>query len=406
MSEATDAAGPAKLDAAFDLKPLMFEAFACTMALMAFVAVIGPIARILGLAPWQVGAAVTVAGLAWLIFARIWGAASDRRGRRALMLFGLSGFVLSYGALCLFLDAALRIGLPAMASFIGIVVLRTLAGVFYAAVPATSAALIADHTPPEERTKALAALGATNGVGMVVGPALAGLIAPYHLSWPLYGIAVLPLLALIVIWRTLPRTEHHAPPERQRLKLFDPRLRRAMAIAFLSMFAVAVAQIIVGFYALDRLGLEPGEAARAAGVALTAVGFALIGAQVLVRQINWPPARLIAIGGVVSALGFGAAFFAASPPVLWASYFVAAAGMGWVFPAFSTLAANAVEAHEQGATAGAVSSMQGLGVILGPLAGTLVYGIDEGAPYLMIAAAMLLAAALAPRTALRAKGAR
>ncbi|MGV3482751.1 MAG: hypothetical protein ACO1O3_22560, partial [Sphingobium sp.] len=61
---------------AFSMKPLMFESFVCSMAMMAFVALAGPIARVIGLAPWQVGAAMTVAGVAWMLMARVWGAAS------------------------------------------------------------------------------------------------------------------------------------------------------------------------------------------------------------------------------------------------------------------------------------------------------------------------------------------
>ncbi|EIE45585.1 TPA: MFS transporter, partial [Pseudomonas aeruginosa] len=41
-----------------DLRPLMFETFVCTLAVMSFVALVGPLARKLGLAPWQAGAAV------------------------------------------------------------------------------------------------------------------------------------------------------------------------------------------------------------------------------------------------------------------------------------------------------------------------------------------------------------
>lgn len=74
--------GLAVRDARFRLWPLMFEGFACSLSMMAFVAIIGPLARIMGLAPWQVGTAVTSAGVAWIVFARIWGAASDRFGRR------------------------------------------------------------------------------------------------------------------------------------------------------------------------------------------------------------------------------------------------------------------------------------------------------------------------------------
>ena len=64
----------------FDLRPLLIANMACTMAMMAFVSLIGPLARVLGLAAWQAGAAVTVSGLLWMLLARPWGLASDRLG--------------------------------------------------------------------------------------------------------------------------------------------------------------------------------------------------------------------------------------------------------------------------------------------------------------------------------------
>ena len=57
----------------FSMRPLMFENCVCTLSMMSFVALIGPIARLLGLAPWQAGMAVTVGGLAWVLLARRWG---------------------------------------------------------------------------------------------------------------------------------------------------------------------------------------------------------------------------------------------------------------------------------------------------------------------------------------------
>ncbi|NER62508.1 MFS transporter, partial [Pseudomonas sp. MAFF212428] len=54
----------------FDLRPLLVANMACTMAMMAFVSLIGPIARVLGLAAWQAGTAVTVAGVIWMLLAR------------------------------------------------------------------------------------------------------------------------------------------------------------------------------------------------------------------------------------------------------------------------------------------------------------------------------------------------
>ncbi|MNJ79667.1 Major Facilitator Superfamily protein [compost metagenome] len=64
--------------------------------------------------------------------------------------------------------------------------------------------------------------------------------------------------------------------------------------------------------------------------------------------------------------------------------------MGFVFPAFSALAANAMDASEQGATAGSMGAAQGLGVVIGPLAGTLIYAVDPRLPYLIVAGLLLL----------------
>ncbi|EMV8752335.1 MFS transporter, partial [Escherichia coli] len=69
--------------------------------------------------------------------------------------------------------------------------------------------------------------------------------------------------------------------------------------------------------------------------------------------------------------------------------------MGWVFPAFSALAANAVQPHEQGAAAGSVGAAQGLGIVLGPLAGTLLYEVGPGVPYLLVGVLLALVALLA-----------
>ena len=54
---------------AFDIRPLLFAHTACTIAMMAFVSLIGPIARVLDLAPWQAGAAMTVSGVIWMLLA-------------------------------------------------------------------------------------------------------------------------------------------------------------------------------------------------------------------------------------------------------------------------------------------------------------------------------------------------
>lgn len=382
---AIDPSSSSPAEARFSLKPLLAANTACTMAMMAFVAIVGPLARQLRLPAWQAGAAVTVGGVLWMLLSRSWGAASDRRGRRAILLTGVGGFALSYWAMCAVLVASLRFMPSALLVLSGLLLTRGAIGAFYAAIPSTGQALIADYVPAQRRAGAMASLGAANAVGMVLGPALAAALAQYSLSLPLYVTALLPATGWLVLWKALPRQEHHATALPSALRVTDARLRRPMAVAFIAMFCVAIAQITVGFFAIDRLHLAPGPAARAAGIALTAVGIGLMASQLVVRKLDWSPLRLIRTGAVVSALGFGATAMAATPTWLAACYFVAAAGMGGVFPAFAALAANAVEGHEQGAAAGSVGAAQGLGIVLGPLIGTLLYEFGAGVPYLLVA---------------------
>jgi MFS family permease len=232
-------------------------------------------------------------------------------------------------------------------------------------------------------------------MGLVLGPAAAAWLSQFSLSAPLYGMALLPLLAWWVLWRALPLEASRAKAGEAPMRLADARLRRPMAVAFVAMSGVGIAQITVGFYALDRLGLDPAAAARAAGIALTLVGVALVLSQLLVRRLTLTPQRMIRIGGIVAACGFGATVWVSTVWGLWACYFVSAAGMGWIFPAFAALAANAVDPHEQGATAGSIAAAQGLGMVTGPLIGTLLYAAGPAVPYLLVAC-MLLAMALWP----------
>lgn len=379
----------------FDLRPLMVANMACTMAMMAFVSLIGPIARVLGLATWQAGAAVTVSGVIWMVLARPWGQASDRFGRRRILLLGTAGFTFAYWALCLFIDTSLRFLPSAALAFIGLMLGRGLIGVFYAAIPVGCNALIADNVEPQHRAKAMAALGAANACGLVVGPAIAALLSRYSLSLPFYAMAFLPLMAFLVLRYQLKAQELHLRQAPRKVHLNDPRLRRPMAVAFVAMLCVSVAQITVGFFAIDRLGMSPADAAQTAGIALTMVGFALICSQLVVRRLEWPPLRLIRVGAMVAALGFSGSIMVDSAWGLWLGFFVSASGMGLIFPSFAALAANAVEASEQGATAGSIGAAQGFGVVIGPLTATLIYGIEPRLPYL-VAAALLLLVALWP----------
>lgn len=380
------------------LPALVLAALIGTMAMMSFVAVIGPVVRLLGLSEWHAGLSVTAAGVLWMLAARRWGQLSDRIGRKRVLLLAMGAYTGVYLALAMFIDVALQVTPPVVVSVLVLVGARGLIGLFYAAVPPTAAALIADQAPAGQRTRFLARLGSANALGMVLGPAAAGWLAYTHLSLALYVAALLPLLALALLAWRLPSTAPAAAASSARrtpLRRLDRRLRLPQLAAFLAMVSVTIAQVSVGFFAIDRLGLTAAEGARMAGIALTAVGVGLILAQALVMKLEVPPRRWIVLGALIAGIGFASVAVVQQPWQLPAAYALAAFGMGFVFPSFQALAADAVQAHEQGAAAGTVAAAQGLGMVVGPVLGTLLYRGGPSLPYLLVGVLLLLLCVLA-----------
>jgi MFS family permease len=368
----------------------------CLTAMMAFVPVIGPVVRGLGLAEWHGGLVVTVAGLLWMLMARYWGRRSDRVGRRTTLQRAAAGYIVSYLLLAWALDRMLAEPPSPWVALAALLVLRGLIGAFYAAMPAVSAARIADITAPEQRGAMMAKLGAANGVGMVLGPAIGGLLVKDSLIVPLYLAAVLPVLGTAWLMLRLPSDASHAPRGTPPLKLSDRRLRLPLAAMLLAMSGVITAQMIVGFYAMDALHLEAGPAARVAGIAMATVGIVLILVQLaLARARKMNAARCLAAGAVLASTGFFLIAVLPGTAGFLLSYALMAAGMGLVFPSIQTLAANAVSPEEQGIAAGSVTAVQGMAMVIVPLACTLLYGLRPWVPYVVAASLLLLLAVAA-----------
>lgn len=371
----------------------MFMALAGTMSMMAFAAVIGPVARILGMAEWHVGLALTASGVLWMLSARRWGQYSDRLGRKRVLMLALTGYAAVYFCMALFVDMALAMSPLVMVCVLVLVSTRAVEGLFYAAVPSTAAALVADEAPPEQRAGQMARLGTANALGLVAGPAIAGWIAFYDLALALYAAAALPVLSLLAVWWKLPDTRPStdaASNKKPAPAWLDQRLRLPLFAVFAAMLTVTISQVAVGFFAIDRLQLSPAAGAKVAGLSLAAVGIGLMCAQALVMQFKSVlPARWIALGALIAAAGFGAMVLVTLKWQLLLAYAIGAFGMGFIMPSFPALAANAVAAHEQGVAQGTVASVQGLGMVIGPLVGTLLYAWSPNAPYLLLAAVLV-----------------
>ncbi len=381
-----------------EMKTLMVVNLLCVAAMMAFLAVVGPIIRALHMQEWHAGATVALAGIVWVVMARYWGKKSDKIGRKPILLMGVLGVAISYLLLASYIDFALLSMPPVLVSLGMIVLARALIGIFYAAIPAVSNALIADKVAADERTNYMAKLGASSGLGMILGPAVGGYLAAYGLSTPLYAFAILPLIAAFLVYKIIPKTPKHYLKEMPHLKWTDARLRLPMIAAFLTMYSVVTSQVCLGFFVIDTLYLDPVFSAKVTGYILALVGVCFILAQIIVsKRQGVLPQRWLLAGSIIAAIGYVIVFMMNSSVMLGFGFCIASFGMGLIFPAFQSMAANSVSEAEQGAAAGTVSSAQGMGIIIGPLASTALYGFNPIFPFVLASIAFALLGALALR---------
>ena len=113
----------------------------------------------LGASPFEVGLIIASYSAMQFLFAPIWGALSDRFGRRPLLLVGLFGSAASYVVF-------------GLASTLEVLLLsRVIAGIMGANIPVAQA-YIADSTSLEGRARGMGLIGAAFGLGFIFGPIL------------------------------------------------------------------------------------------------------------------------------------------------------------------------------------------------------------------------------------------
>ncbi len=339
-------------------------------------------------------------GIANFFGAPILGALSDRYGRRPVMLLGFCGLALNFFA-------------TALATALWMLVAVRLVGGAMQANAAVANAYVADISAPEERAKRFGMLGAMFGLGFIIGPALGGLLGAINLHLPFYVAGTLALVNLAYGWFVLPES---LPPERRRAiswQSVNP-ITSLKALAQLKgvgllVGVVACTGLAQGvlyncwvLYTTFKFGwstLDNGWSLAAVGVVSVFVQGWLLG-QLLKRM---PPQRLVVLGLVSSTLAY-ALWGAAS--VGWMMYAVIFANfLGFTVAAsVQSMISVAADARSQGQTMGAVSSLNSLTAVIGPVVGaTLLTAVSHlpqghwgiGAPMYFGAALQLMGLLLA-----------
>ncbi|WP_324171847.1 MFS transporter [Sulfurimonas sp.] len=370
-----------------EIKILMLVNVLCVSAMMAFLAVVGPIIRALNMQEWHAGLTVSVGGILWVLLSRYWGKKSDIVGRKPILLIGVAGVAISYLIMAIFIDFAVVTPPLVIISLVVLVLTRGAIGAFFSAITPVSNALIADHIEESKRTAYISKLAASSGIAMVFAPSIGGALASYGLSVPLYTFAVLPLLGAVILYFYLPSEKVVVKKDMPVPKLFDIRLRLPMITAFITMFGVVTAQVCLGFFVIDKLNVDLIEGAKITGFVLSCIGVAFIVAQIIISKVDINPYNLLKFGSLVGLLGYIIVVMMTSQLILTIGFSITAFGMGMLFPAFQALAVNLVTKHEQGASSGTVSAAQGMGIVVAPIVSTAVYQINPIAPFILTALA-------------------
>ena len=313
------------------------------------------------------------------IFAPFWGAVSDRRGRRGVLLMTVTGTALSYlvwvcsGSFWLFLLS------------------RIVSGAFSGNLSVATAA-VADVTSREDRSKAMGLVGAAFGLGLVTGPTLGAITAhvnllTYYPSLEQFGINPFSVPALVafalclvnLVWiatrfpETLTpatRSEAREPRLRNPLSaifgLKDPAVRRANLVAFVFSVAFVAMESALTFLATKRFGYT----VRENGMLLGFLGLCAIVTQgYIVRKLLKvaDEIRVLTFGLAFTAVGLLVIAYAGQPWMLYVGLAALALGSGLVNPSTSGLISLYAGAEEQGRVLGIFRSLGSLARAITPV---------------------------------------
>jgi DHA1 family tetracycline resistance protein-like MFS transporter len=320
------------------------------------------------------------------------GALSDKYGRRPILLLCLIGSAIGY--------ILFGIGGSLAVLFLG----RIIDGLTGGDI-STMFAYIADVTKPEERGKMFGFIGATVGIGFMIGPSIGGFLSQISLATPFYVAAAVTLLNAAFGYFVLPESLkkehrmvdfslHHLNPFGQlQSVLSNVTVRTLLFLGFFYFLPFAQLQGIGGVFSKDVLHWNPANI----GMMFLVVGFVDILTQGIFSQklmARFGELKLtiagLTLSGIAYMLNASNVLFHSSP-FAYFNVIIFAFGGGLIEPAIGSLISRAANPREQGRVQGASQSLQSITRIIGPLLAAFLYGIGASAPYIVCALLSLVA---------------
>lgn len=328
----------------------------------------------MGASPTELGLLMAVYSLMQLLFAPMWGRISDRIGRKPVMMIGVFGLAISFFLMAI----SSQLWMLFAARIIG--------GLLSSANMPTVMAYVADITTDEDRGKGMGIVGASVGLGFILGPAIGGIFSKISLSMPFYIAGISSLMTFILVMLIL--KESLSPEDRgvhtAKKASLRQTLRGPISILFsLQLFislSLAGLEATFAYFAAAKAGLgtvELGYLFMIMGLAGAIVQGGLVG--ILTKKFG--EGFVIQVGIVVSAIGFGLILLVNSFTTAAIFLTIFGIGNGVIRPSVSALLTKTSKTGH-GSTTGLLSSFDSLGRIIGPPLGGWLFSVTIGLPYI------------------------
>ncbi|MHA2232261.1 MAG: MFS transporter, partial [Candidatus Hodarchaeales archaeon] len=401
------------LERTTDKGPLLVLFFAVMLDLMGF-GMVFPIlpfwtTNIIGTSEFVFGMLLATYSAMTFLFAPIWGRISDQKGRRPIILIGLTlSFV---GFAILFLAAVFFIENLAL-----LFVSRMIAGIGAAAVLPTAQAYVSDSTTGKERNKGFALIGAAYGFGFALGPALGSiftilgeiLVPSMKGYWApalfAVGLTVVNFIAAQkMLPESLPQESHHndigGRSEISPLTLIRTEVNLLAIVLLISVFAAVTLSIsslesILVLFGEVRFGLNEAFAGLVLLV-FGVVGILTQGGAIKHLAKRFADTFLIALGLMVLLVGFLglSTILNLEGMIFWIA--IVSFGTFVTLPTINAFLSKQVPGEVQGTVLGINQSIAALMRILGPLLATFLFEQGDALPFFAVVAILLAAFAVA-----------
>jgi DHA1 family tetracycline resistance protein-like MFS transporter len=327
-------------------------------------------------------ALVSIFAICQFFAAPVFGALSDRFGRKSILLVSLLGSAIGY--------ALLGIGGSLWVLFLGRIIDGLTAGNQSALF-----AYISDATEPHERGKWFGYLGGAIGIGFMIGPAIGGLLGTASISLPFYVTAGITLFSMLCITLFLPES---LAVEKRTARLTLQSLNTYSS--FRGVFALPVARALLITGAFFYIGLNIWQFNASIffkdvfqwGPSFIGGIFVLVGiCDILSRVIVLPQLlkvwneRNIGIIGLCGlALGLALLFltaYAHSVPLIIVGVACIVLGEGLFDPSYNARLSLSVGESMQGQLQGTNQALQALYHVIVPLGAAAIYTYSHGAVF-------------------------